>query len=173
MKFIRKKQIRILFFFLSGIIGWACSGTHEQGSVPEGRLISYSSCKSAAKSTGADIDQNDTISCIQYQYDETTKLLSLQHINAGFNCCPGELTCTVTLLGDTIMVVESESVKGCKCDCLYDLDIEISGIEPQSYFLKIEEPYCGSQQEIGFKLDLPEIRSGNYCVSRTSYPWGS
>ncbi len=111
-------------------------------------------------------------SCVEFVFDQEARKLSLKHLNAGFNCCPESLWCTVTYRNDTILVQELEKHVGCKCNCLYDLDIEIAGVESGKYQLRFIEPYLGTQQSlIGF-LDLRTKTQGSFCAARTNYPWG-
>jgi hypothetical protein len=55
--------------------------------------------------------------------------LTLKHVDAGFSCCPDSLYCNIGLKGDTILIQEFEKTAVCKCNCLYDLDIEINGVD--------------------------------------------
>lgn len=111
-------------------------------------------------------------SCLEYAFDKDNSRLILRHLNAAFNCCPDSLWCTVVLRNDTISIQEFEKHKGCKCDCLYDLDIEISGIESAKYQVQLIEPYAEGQDEICFKMDLLNHKQGLHCVYRTKYPYG-
>ena len=123
--------------------------------------------KSAVISNGVQSSQ----SCIEYSFDASTKKLSLKHLNAGFNCCPESLYCQVSFRNDTIIIQEFEKHMGCKCNCLYDLDIEVSGVEPGEYQLRMIEPYLGTQKPLVFLLDIKQKNQGSFCVSRTNYPW--
>lgn len=59
----------------------------------------------------------------------------------------------------SIIVQEFEKSNNYKCDCLYDLDIEISGVKPKKYQVRLIEPYSGSQDKINFALDLPKDKN--------------
>lgn len=111
-------------------------------------------------------------SCLEFSFDQTSSKLSLKHLNAGFNCCPESLSCTVTYRNDSIIIQEIEKHMGCKCNCLYNLDIEVDGVESGKYQLRIIEPYAGNQDKLGFELDLRTKKQGSFCVSRKQYPWG-
>lgn len=138
---------------------------------PENKLVSYTDCKNLNTALQKGVYGTDT-SCVTYSYDPKTKKLSLKHINAGFNCCPGILYCNFDLSNDTIVIKEFAQTAGCSCECLYDLDIKLYIEEPKNYYLIVEEPYCGSQQQIAFPIDLASNLSGSYCVYRDQYPWG-
>lgn len=137
----------------------------------EGEVISYTDCKEF-KSTFQPEDYNSSISCVTYTYDSGNKKLSLKHINAGFNCCPGVLYCNIQVSGDSIVITEFEEAAQCNCNCLFDLNIEVRGMKMKDYIIRFNEPYCGDQQKLIFDIDLSRVSSGEYCVNRDTYPWG-
>ncbi len=108
--------------------------------------------------------------CVVYSYNNG--ILNMKHINAGFNCDPGNLSATVTLKNDTIIIQEHEVQSGVKCLCLFDLDIELSNVLPQVYTIKFVEPYAPKEQPLTFKVDLNKSPEDAYCVNRKKYPWG-
>ena len=114
----------------------------------------------------------DNVFCVEYSYDGNIDKLLIKHINARFNCCPGTLSVDNTYSNDTIIIQEFESAQLCNCNCLFDLDIEIVGIEPMPYQIIFIEPYCGNQEHLIFKVDFSILEDGTYCVSRNQYPWG-
>lgn len=154
------------FFILSG-----CNKTEVQSNNQpvEGKIINQTGCKDfTAKSNAYENDE----SCILYEYDESNNKLIIKHINAGFNCCPEELSCSVTQRNDTLVIEEFESDALCACNCLFDIDIELSEIEPGEYYIQFTEPYCGDQEKLEFTINLDQFSTGEYCVERTQYPWG-
>ena len=44
-----------------------------------------------------------------------------RHVNAVFNCCPGTIKSDLSVVGNTITIVETETDPQCKCICDYDL----------------------------------------------------
>jgi len=124
------------------------------------------------KSPDTTSETPDSQSCIEYAFDQDNQKLILKHLNAGFNCCPESLWCTVIYRHDTIIIQEFEKNMGCKCDCLYDLDMELSGLESGKYHLRLIEPKLGTQQPLIGLLDLQIQKQGRFCVSRSNYPWG-
>jgi hypothetical protein len=164
---MKKLLISVLASLICGLLIIRCESENE---TIKGKIISSSDCK-GFKSASSGVIQ-DTLSCIYYKFEETTNKLSLTHVNAGFNCCPGELSCTVALNGDTIIIRESEESSLCDCDCLYDLEIEVSGIIAGTYHIKIIEPYCGDQEKLIFQVSFPEEPEGSRCATRKQYPWG-
>jgi hypothetical protein len=135
--------------------------------------VSHSDCKNSnLKSIGQSCDYGPDSSCVSYIYNDQDKKLKLTHINAGFNCCPGEIYCHIEIKNDTVFLTESEEKADCDCDCLYDIDIHISEIVKQKYYISIIEPYRNNQEKILFEIDLTQNETGLFCVERTLYPWG-
>jgi len=156
-----------LLFLISG-----CEkNTENNRELPVGQLKSHSDCK-LFKTAGSEADIPDTISCVSYVFDASADQLSLTHVNAGFNCCPDSLYCNILVNNDTIIIQEFEKSALCRCNCLYDLEIEISGLEIKKYLVRFIEPYSGEQEKIIFEVDLTLKNAGSYCVTRTQYPWG-
>ena len=136
-----------------------------------GGLVNHSECKSS-KSALIMSDVADSVSCINYIFDQELKTLYLTHLNAGFNCCPESLYCKITLNVDTLIIEELEKSSNCNCNCLFDLDFELTGVENQSYYIKFIEPYASGQTPLLFEIDLSGTHEGSYCVTRTQYLWG-
>lgn len=143
------------------------NGNSNQDNVT-GKVTSYSSCKNGLKSAK---DMPDNMSCAEYLYDSINNKLEIRHVNAAFNCCPNGIYCDISLKGDTIIIKESEKSAQCKCDCLYDLDIEVNGVERKKYQIKFVEPYTRNQARLTFEIDLVKEKIGSVCVIRREYPW--
>jgi hypothetical protein len=157
----------------TGLLMFSCANEKEPAKEPDmyGRITGHSECKHSIPVRETN-ETADTLSCVEYSFDEANNTLLLHHINAGFNCCPGNLSCTVTISRDTILVSESEQFPMCNCNCLYDLDIEVFGVEKRIYQIRFIEPYIGNQQPLIFEADLPESAIGSFCAKRLQYPWG-
>ena len=149
-----------------------CENEHDKQLTLSGTLTNYSACKSGSKATLKTLNTPDTLSCIEYAFDDLENRLTIRHINAGFNCCPESLYCSVSLSGDTIVISEQEAKTQCRCNCLYDLDLVINGVDSKIYQIKFIEPYTGQQARINFKADLTKDKNGSFCVTRVAYPWG-
>jgi len=162
-----------LYFLFLFVLLFSCSSDTEN---PEEmnlsiRLLGNPQCVYLKSST--DLPETpDSQSCIEYAFDKDARKLILKHINAGFNCCPESLWCTVLFRNDTIIIEEFEKHMGCKCNCLYDLDLEVEGVEPGKYHIRIIEPYIGNQQPLIGLVDFWSQKQGSFCVSRSNYPWG-
>ena len=121
----------------------------------EGQLIFHSACKK----NNDDFQSNEIISKVDYQYDASTNSLTLTHQNVRFNCCPHSLNTDIFSLNDTIFIKEYEVNGNCRCTCLYDLNMLITGVEPQKYTIKITEP-----NQIVFDINLKKNTSGSFNV---------
>jgi hypothetical protein len=167
---MKTKFLYILFVLIVLIIS-SCDNIINDNSGISGKLKKYSECKNNLKSTEA-TNVLCNKSCVEYHYNSSTEILKLSHINAGFNCCPEKLYCTVTTNSDTIIIQEYEKAALCDCNCLYDLVIEIIGITPEKYVIKFIEPYAVNSKKIIFNVDFSAIQEGSFCVIRDKYPWG-
>ena len=155
-----------------------CASCSDGGDGPvvvdpaSGTLIHASSCK-----------QSDTIprfgkgstseSCVEFSFNPQTSTLHLRHINAGFNCCPGELSASITVDKGIITITEKEREAACRCNCLYDLEFVINNLSAGTYRIVVMEPYLPAGADaLDFMVELAKTPSGSHCVVRTGYPWG-
>ena len=142
-----------------------------------GGIIEHTECKPEEEDDKGKIstissEYTSSQSCVEYSYDKNERILHLTHINAGFNCCPGELTADITNDGNIITITEAEEEAGCKCNCLYDLEIEVENVGEIEYILEFIEPYAGEHEELIFTINLKESSTGVFSVKRDHYPWG-
>jgi hypothetical protein len=137
-----------------------------------GTITNASECK-GLRSPELILDTPDSISCVDYTYDDSSHKVTIKHINAGFNCCPGIISCEVSSGHDTIFIRESEQYQQCNCECLFDLDIELAGIYQNKYKVVFIEPYAEGQEQLIFEMDLAYVIAGEVCVVRKGYPWGN
>jgi hypothetical protein len=144
------------------------------GSAPTGDVVGHTACKSLTTAEmRADIPPNQD--CIVYQYDGES-ILQLKHVNAGFNCCPSSLVADISIEDNFINIVENEifdTLGGCECLCLFDVDMEIINLPPGKYRIKVIELYLGPQDDtLEFDISLVSDPEGVFCVERNHYPWG-
>ncbi len=147
------------------------TGITSTGNGPAGSLVSTTGCKthSAILSFYAGETPQE---CFQYEY--STRRLKIDHINLCLNCCPGTIEGTVTIEGDTIRIKgsEEEGSAPCRCLCLYDIEYEISDLDPGTWTILFEGDYVESPNEILVAtVDLAEGAGGERCVPREGYPW--
>ena len=139
---------------------------------PTGSIIDHTGCKDFQRAAAPDSTPPDQ-DCIEYEYDGGS-VLSIRHVNAGFNCCP-VIVADIRFEGNTIVIEELDSLfeGGCDCLCLFDVDYEIGGLPPGEYRILVIEPYRAEEDpELDITVDLSSSPSGSHCVDRSRYPWG-
>ena len=110
-------------------------------------------------------------SCIRYSYDGDS-VLTIKHLNAGFNCCPEKFAVDIEVKGDSLIIREDDFKQGCKCNCLYNLDILVHNIPADTYHVRFVEPYINhSEPQLIFDLDLKKEPEGQFCVTRGEGWW--
>lgn len=167
-------KIHAVYLMVALTIIFLAGCNHEKAPVTSGitgSVTDHSDCKQF-QAANLNFTEPDTFSCVQYSYDPANFKLSMQHINAGFNCCPEEIYCEIHTSNDTIIIQEFEKEQACNCLCLFDLDIEVNNVDQNKYVLKFVEPYAEGQEELIFGIDLTSGNEGEYCVIRKGYPWG-
>ncbi len=142
-----------------------CSGVD-----PSGTLVDMSGCNVFEEGLLTP-DSSSFEDCIEYEYDGES-ILTMQHINAGFNCCP-EIEIVFHFEGSVITIEQIELEGLCDCDCLFNLDYQIENLTPGQYTITVIEPYTiEGDDPLEFDVDLSTATTGSYCVYRYHYPWG-
>ncbi len=138
--------------------------------IPSGDLISSTGCKTLETIPPLDITPV-TSDCIMHRWDGVGTL-NITHVNAAFNCCPGDLSATITVEDGLILIVEAESQPACHCLCLYDVEYEITDLPPGEYTIRIAELYTiESDPALEVDVNLYTRPSGVTCLDRDHYPW--
>ena len=138
---------------------------------PQGQLTNHSSCKSIEKSAALD-DPRPTEGCLDWSYDGFGTL-TIEHLNAGFNCCPVILA-DIEVVGNNIIVNQIDSLDGggCSCLCLFDLTYEITNLQPGIYKISVFEPYLPEgDAPMEVTINLATEPTGRFCLPRSQYPW--
>jgi len=159
--------ISIPLFFFEG-----CNNQAEvTGSEISAKLVNRSACKNFISS---DLKFNvaDTLSCVNYVYNESNHKVTMNHFNAGFNCGVQNITFEVSEDNDTIIIHEVENGPIANCLCLFDIEFELEGVDQQKYQMKFIEPYADGMDQLIFEMNLTSGNEGEYCVERKEYPWG-
>ncbi|MFH0762004.1 MAG: hypothetical protein V2A67_10930 [Bacteroidota bacterium] len=112
-----------------------------------------------------------TQDCIQYEYQDN--ILTIKHVNAGFNCCPQGFNVNLAVSGDTLIISETENSSMCDCCCLFDLDYTLTDIGNRTWWIRVNEPYVQGpdEEKILFQVNLKLNPSGEKCFERSGYPW--
>jgi len=170
------RKLAAIGSMLLALVLFSCSSTTEpeNDANPAGELTQSSSCKNFTGGT-QDWTTPSEQDCIEYVYDGES-ILTLRHINAGFNCCPDSLTAQFHVSVGSIIIDEGEVLDqgGCHCLCLYDLDYRIANLPPGPYAIRVNQPYLWPGAAVlEFQVDLSAATSGSHCVERDQYPWGT
>lgn len=156
----------LLIFIIS------CDNNEDKSTtlILEGNLTSFTTCKFLKSHNSIDTVSINQ-SCVVYTY--SNEILYLTHVNAGFNCCPGAISSDFIFDNNTITIFEYENEALCNCNCLYDLEMEISGLNIDTYNFIFNEPYWNNiNGSLEFSINLNDSLSGSICVTRNTYPWG-
>ena len=173
------RSISIPILILSAmLLAHGCSDdiTPPGGGVPtdiSGNLVHATECKENIY--GLDNGAPAVLDCIFWDWDGSDTL-SVVHINAALNCCPGSIVGLVNINGTNITIEETEGDDAimCRCLCRYDLSYEISGIAGGEVTITFVEQYIGEGSEIlTVTIDLDAEPQGSHCLFRNTYPWGS
>jgi hypothetical protein len=130
---------------------------------PQGALQNYTGCKGETLSTfqqqkSVIVTQGEAQECIVFEYNGS--ILSLKHVNAFLNCCPGEITADIRFQGQSISITEKEAGLGCFCDCYYDIDYNVSNIGAEVYTISIRH---GDEVTFECTIDLASSSQGTIC----------
>lgn len=144
-----------LFFFISG-----CKESNDLvPAVPEGRLLNYEGCKDIQHGTAGELSLQKVQECIEYEYDGVESL-TINHTNATFNCCPGEIVADFEFNGNVITIVERETNPICYCLCYFDVDYHFTNIAFGAYTLRI---VCADGKTREYDIVLIAAQSGKKC----------
>jgi hypothetical protein len=143
-------------------------GCGEYGScpaAPEGRYVGRSACGGYGDGVGAGgASKNEE--CLSYSFADG--VLKIRHENGDFNCCP-QFSIAISVDEGVVDIVEDEQGL-CLCVCLFDLDYEVSGLDPGPVLIRIAYWGAGTLE---LPIDLAAQPEGTYCEDRTGqYPWG-
>ena len=169
------KRFLILSVMICLVLMVSAAGCKKSPEVtPSGTLLRSNGCKQFLTNASGQMDgyvPGPHEDCIEYRYNGKDTLV-LMHINAGFNCDPGEITADIEFNGNVITITERESQQGADCLCLFDVDYEIINLSPGEYTLRVTGLYVHADDRIlEFPLQLLSETSGNYCLPRSYYPW--
>lgn len=172
---MKKRSVRIIpLGLLAAGLALASAGCNlSPAGDPIGRLTARTGCKSVSPqgAQSAEPFQIENRECVEYDYDGKSVLL-LRHVNAGFNCCPGEISASFLISGGEIRIKEKESSSLCDCLCLFDIAYEFVNLRPGLYRITVVGPYQPEgDPPLEFLADLGGPTSGAFCVDRTRYPW--
>ncbi|UCD64067.1 MAG: hypothetical protein JSW34_01150 [Candidatus Zixiibacteriota bacterium] len=143
--------------------------TGPDTSATVGRLVEHSDCGGYPETVAKAYVPADQTGVVWTFDGEGT--LTLQHINAAFNCCP-EISCAISVSDNTITITETETGT-CDCLCLMDLDCEVSGLTAGTYDVRFVELHLNDDdQKLEFPVTLKDTPAADtLTVPRGHYPW--
>lgn len=152
-----RKTINIILYLLSLLLLLSMTSckSSDNESMPEGYQKSYSECK-VFITRSTEITEPDK-QTLNYSLDENGNL-SLTHLDALFNCCPGRITSDITTGKNIIDIYEKEDKPGCHCNCRYDLNFDFINIKREIYKITIRSEYT---KQLNFTLDLRSSTTGS------------
>jgi hypothetical protein len=146
------------------------------GGVPmdiSGMLVNTTECKENIYGFGTAAPS--VLDCVFWEWDGSDTL-SVIHVNAGLNCCPGTIVGLVSVDGGEITIEETEGDDAimCHCLCLYDLSYEISGVSGGTVTITFVEQYIPEGAEpLAVTVNLRTDPTGSRCIHRDTYPWST
>jgi len=94
--------------------------------------LSVSDCKTKGGSSKGIDPEYITLKTVDDYY------LLVNHINAMFNCEPGQITVTIEISSNEISMDEDESSSLADCICPYDIDFKLGPLQYGTYILKFK-----------------------------------
>ena len=95
--------------------------------------LSVSDCKNKGDSDKGIDSEYITIKTVDDTY------LAVNHISSMFNCQPGEITMTINVSGNEILLDENESSHSVNCVCPYDIYFKLGPLQYGTYILKFQK----------------------------------
>jgi hypothetical protein len=159
--------LAIIVSFVAALLFSGCTNeTQPTSSSPTIKIVDSSVCLNHV----AEIVPNKDKDCFEYEY--LNGILKIKHLNAPFNCCPGEFLADISVENGVITITENSAEDACSCYCIFNLDYEIQGIVPGNYTIRfIEHLQFDGDEPLEAQVSLTPGAKGDYCVLRGHYPW--
>ncbi len=144
---------RIIFFSAIALWLFAAASCDKEDVILKGHLnvknLLHNGCKN---NTQKSTEQEYLILQANGQY------LEIEHINAEFNCCPGEILVDSNISNDSIFINEDETEHACDCVCKYDLTYELGPLEYGVYHIILSNTYYTPIEfDVDFNPDTDEV----------------
>lgn len=161
-----KRTFKTLGIFLSAIfLLTGCSSDDHEGttdaSLFQVRNFANSGCKKVGEATTRGGYFADYPEYIEYK-SMKDGVLSLSHVNAAFNCEPGELKTQATIEENVIKLLETEEHPGANCICPYDLYCEVGPLNDGNYTIIIYNGSYENGERARFSITYKNNLSGKY-----------
>ena len=143
--------------FLCGIIvfmAFSCEKDNVDDKIFHVKDFSYDGCKNT--SSKSSIDEYIEYKTVDENY------LSVKHVNALFNCCPGKLIVNAIIDSAKLIITEDEEEHACDCICHYDLNYKIGPLEYGEYHFIVKSLYLTDTE---FILDFSSSTDTTHYVN--------
>lgn len=131
---MKKNFLSIICGMVLVIIGLCgCSNDGADDTQLQVRNVASTGCKSSSVYAEVVIrGENPYKEYLEYKA-VGNGFLFLKHVNALFNCAPGELNMQATISGNVIKILETEQQSLANCICPYDLSCEVGPLTNGDY----------------------------------------
>ncbi|MFC2131868.1 hypothetical protein ACFLSQ_10575 [Bacteroidota bacterium] len=166
-----KNFIKITFLTITIIVFYSCNNSDEPLSSKSNKQTVYANYGECLENEMMIIEGENSVTKIEFSY--LGKILNINHLNAGFNCCVDDIKIDVEFKSGQIIITETDINPACDCLCLYNIDYEIKNIPAGTYIIKINESVKPENDDpIIFEVELHEGVQGEESFVRSGYPWG-
>jgi len=147
----------IALFFLIGGAGCNRENANESIKIED---FSFVGCKEIVTNFTKSAESEESI-----EYRAVAGgYLYIKHVNAVFNCCPGTIKADVSMEGNIINVVETETNPQCKCICGYDLVFKIGPLSNNKEYTLI---FSNNKHEfVKFTIEYNSSLVGKVVIDR-------
>lgn len=158
---MKKSVLSIICVMMMGVYGCSSDETTQFHL----RNFANTGCKSMTATRG------DVLRSEYIEYKALANgYLSINHVNACFNCEPGELKMQATISGNEIRIIETEQYAGANCVCPYDLYGEVGPLENGDYTIIFINGYDLSsakhaEERFRFNISYNNGLNGNVNIS--------
>ena len=95
--------------------------------------------------------------------------LSIKHVNAMFNCFPGELRMEATISGNEISIIEenhheTDDYISAACECPYDLYCEVGPLTASQYTIVVYRKSYKLREHARFGISYAKSLNGEYTI---------
>ncbi|NLX40596.1 MAG: hypothetical protein GXY75_01705 [Bacteroidales bacterium] len=157
---MKTKTVLITLLALCFLIGGA--GCNRDNLYEEIKIedFSYQGCKEIVTNLTKSAESEESI-----EYHALAGgYLHIKHVNAVFNCCPGTIKSDVSVEGNNITIVESETDPQCKCICDYDLVSKLGPLSSNEEYTLIF--YRDNREFVRFTIKYNSSLEGKVVIKR-------
>lgn len=158
--FKNSKSLLVLAILI--VSGMSCNKSTDMEQPYGLKVLSFSDCKiTYAKESIVEPSQ----ACLVYSYDGDGTL-TLNHINADFNCCISDIEASISVDSKEIDIQETAALDngGCDCFCYYDVETQLEGLSDGEYTVTVTNGGSEFGQQLSFTADLEGVDTDTVCI---------